>query len=193
MRWQIFIVFAYLAVVAEVSFINVLNVGIMGGVTPSVVALLVVFICLFASRLSALSGALLLGALLDLSMPALAGHGGRDIYLVGPYALGLLSGGYLVLQMRTMVFRQRALTLGVLTGICVLTAGVVMTAIYVIRSWYGEGVVYMPQSTAFGELIKHGAVAIYSALLGIPLGWILLQTLPAWGFHMTHQRRISRF
>jgi hypothetical protein len=192
MRWQVFIVFAFLAVVVEVSFINVLNVGILGGVTPSVVALLVVFICLFASRLSALSGALLLGLLLDLSMPALAAQGGRDVYLVGPHALGLLFGGYLIVQMRTMVFRQRAITLGVLTGICVLAAGILMTALFIIRGWYGEGVVYLSQPTAFGELVKYGAVALYSVLLGVPLGWMLLQTLPAWGFHMTHQRRIAR-
>ena len=192
MRWQVFLVFAFLAVVADVSFINVLNVGIMGGVTPSVCAALVVFICLFASRLSALSGSLLLGALLDLSFPALAGPAGNDVYLLGPHALGLLFGGYLVLQMRTMVFRQRALTLGVLAGLCILAAGIVMTAIFIIRGWYGEGVNYMTQPSAFKELVKHAAVALYTALLGVPLGWVLLQTLPAWGFHMSHQRRIGR-
>lgn len=192
MRWQVFIIVAFLAVVIDASFINVLNVGILGGVTPSVVALLVVFISLFASRLSALSGCLLLGVLLDLSFPALAAADGSDVYLIGPHALGLLFGGYLILQMRTMVFRQRALTLGVLAGLCVLTAGIVMTAIFIIRGWYGEGVNYLSQPTAFGELLKHAAIALYTALLGVPLGWIMLQTLPAWGFHMSHQRRIAR-
>jgi hypothetical protein len=192
MRWQVFIVFAFLAIVTDVSFINVMNVGILGGVTPSVVALLVVFTCLFASRMSALVGALLLGAMLDLSLPALTASDGTDVYLLGPHALGLLFGGYLIVQMRTMVFRQRSLTLGALAGVCVLAAGIVMTAIFVIRGWYGEGVAYFSQPSAFHEVVKHGATALYSALLGVPLGWILLQTLPAWGFHMTHQRRIAR-
>jgi cell shape-determining protein MreD len=194
MRWQVFIIFAFFAVVLDSSFMSVLqmNLPVVDTIAPSIVAMLAVFVCLFASRLSALASCLLLGVLVDLSLPAMTGGDGRDVYLLGPHALGMTFAGYLILQMRTMVFRQRALTVGVLTGVFVLTAGVVMLAIYVIRGWYGDGVVYLSQPSAFREFIKFGAVAIYSGVLAVPLGWMLLQTTPLWGFQMSHQRRMTR-
>ncbi len=194
MRWQVFLVVAFVFLVIDGGLMNVMQIElpVVRVIAPNIVAVLVVFVCLFASRLSALAGCLLLGMLMDLSLPAMAGEAGRNVYIVGPHALGLLFAGYLILQMRTMVFRQRVITIGVLTGVCVMTAGIVMTAIFVIRGWYGEGVVYPMQSSAFNELLRQAAIALYSGLLAVPLGWVLLQTTPAWGFQQSHQRRIAR-
>lgn len=194
MRWQVFIVFAFIFLVLDSGFMNVLQVElpVVRTIAPNIVAMLAVFVCLFATRLSALSACLLLGVLMDLSLPAMAGPAGRSVYIVGPHALGLLFAGYLILQMRTMVFRQRALTVGVLTALCVVMAGVVMTAIYVIRGWYGEGVAYPMHGSAFREVLRHMGIGLYSGLLAVPLGWALLQTTPAWGFQQSHQRRIAR-
>lgn len=187
MRWPVFLVFAFIALALDSSFMAILTLEGLGSIAPYIAIPLAVYVCLFAARLSALAACLLLGVLMDLTIPP---PGGDVVYVIGPYGLGLLFGGYLVLQMRTMVFRQRAVTIGVLSFAATIATAIVMIAIYMIRSWYGEDVTYPIHNSAAWELFRHIGIAIYTGLIAVPLGWLLLATYPLWGFQAYHSRRI---
>jgi len=187
MRWPVFLIFAFTAIALDTSFVAVLTLEQMGNIAPHIVVVLAVFVCLFASRMSALAACLLLGVLLDVTIPP---PGRETVYVIGPYGLGLLFGGYLILQMRTMVFRQRAVTIGVLSFAATLAMAIVMIAVYLIRSWYDGGTASPITHSAVWELWRHIGIAIYTMLVAIPLGWILLATYPLWGFQAYHSRRM---
>lgn len=185
MRWPVFLIFAFLALALDTSLAGILTLDGLDSIALHIVVTLAVYVCLFASRLSALAACLVLGVLMDLTIPP---PGGDVMYVIGPYGLGLLFGGYLTIQMRTMVFRQRAVTIGVLSFAATLAMAIVMIAIYMIRSWYGEGVTYPIHDAAGWQLFRHVGIAIYTGLIAIPLGWILLATYPVWGFQAYHSR-----
>jgi hypothetical protein len=157
-----------------------------GGIWPSATACLAVFVSLFGSRIAVLWACFALGLLLDLcsSEPA----GGESITVIGPHALGFVAGSILVLQLRTMVFRRRAMTLGFLTLLFALAVDVVAILIFVIRGWFPDLAVTWAQTSAGSELLRRLLMAIYSGIVAIPLGWLLLQTLPLWAFS-THIAR----
>jgi cell shape-determining protein MreD len=190
MRWPIFIITAFVFLALDASFLGVLTLPAVGGIAPSMLIVLVVFVALFASRFSALSAAMLLGAMADLTLPARPhGHVEAGMYVIGPHALGFLLAAYLVVQLRTMVFRQRVITLSALSLTGAMTAALVAIAIYIVRSWYGEATVYPTDPSAGHELLRQAGVALYTALLAIPLGWVLLASTPVWGFQSGQPRR----
>lgn len=198
MRWPVFLIAAFLFLALDSGFMGLLTLHRMGGIAPHIVFALVVFICLFANKLSALWACLVLGVLMDITLPprgagGLAFGAGQTVNLIGPHALGALLAGYCIVQMRTMVFRQRALTIGVLTTAATFIAGLVAIALYIIRSWYGEPITYPTEGSAFAEIFRHMGIALYSGLVAIPVGWILLRTLPVWGFQSTLSRRSTNF
>jgi cell shape-determining protein MreD len=188
MRWPVFLVFAFIFLALDTSLMAVFSLPRLGHIAPHIVVVLAVFVCLFASRLSALSACLLLGVLMDLTIPP---PGETVVYVIGPYGLGLLFGGYLILQMRTMVFRQRAITIGVLSALATIAMAIPMIAIFMIRSWYGEDVSYPIGNSAARELFRHLGIAIYTGLIALPLGWLLLATYHLWGFHAYHSRSMT--
>lgn len=190
MRWSVFLVFAYIALALETGIRSRLGPPSMGGISPSFVALLVVFISLFAPRLTALWAVWLLGLLMDLSAPFPMASAG-SVFLIGPYALGYVFGCVLILQLRALVFRKRLLTFALLTFVCLLAASLVAVGLLALRSWYpqGEATVYF-ESTALRELLHRLGIAAYSAILAIPLGWMLVKSLPLWNFYGPHPVRV---
>ncbi|MCI0631045.1 MAG: hypothetical protein L0Y44_10385 [Phycisphaerales bacterium] len=184
MKWSVFALFAFAFIVLQLSMRSVLTVQSAGSIAPDLIAALAAFITVFAHRVSALWACWLLGLAMDLS----PGQQSANFHLLGPQALGYLFGGYVVLQLRTMVFRQRALTLGFLTFVCALSAGVVSMAILAVRSWYpGEPSL---TSGAITEMAQRLGGAVYSGVAGIAVGWLLSFTIPLWGFHSGMWRRV---
>ncbi|MHC5004820.1 MAG: rod shape-determining protein MreD [Planctomycetota bacterium] len=184
MRWTVFIVVGLLAVVVETSDLTarVLTLHRLGHVYPSTVGVLVVFIALFAPRQAALWAAWILGVLMDLA-PREQG------ILIGPNALGYVFATYFVLQVRTMVFRQRLLTAALLTVICLSAAGVVEVAVLTVRSWFADAGSPSADVRPVIEFLRRLGIAACSGILAIPLGWLLLQTAPLWGFEHAAERR----
>jgi len=180
-RWPVFALFAYLVLVLEVSLRNVLMLGPVG---PSFVALLVVFVSLFAPRLTALWACWVLGLLVDLCSPLM--HGADHVGpLLGAHALGYVFGCYVILQMRAMLFRRRAVTFAVMTAISLLAAGLVVVFLLAVHRLYpGEGLALRP----LRELLLRLGVAGYSGVLALLLGPVLVWTAPMWGFRGGPQR-----
>ena len=194
MRWGVFIIFALIGIAIDGGLVDVLRIESLWDVRPSFCAVLAVFVALSAPRLAALWGCFVLDLLLDLSTPYTA-DGNRIVWLVGPYALGLLAGGWLVVRGRTMVFRRRALTIGVMTVGCLLVAQAVIVVLLVLRSrgWYPGGPVHWTDFSLGIEVLRRILVALYSGLFGVPAGWLLVRTLPLWGMQTSvHRTAVMR-
>ncbi len=194
MRWVVFLIFALIGVAIDGGLLDVLRIESLWDVRPSFCAVLAVFIALSAPRLTALWGCFALGLLLDLSTPYTA-DGNRMVWLVGPYALGLLAGGWLVVRGRTIVFRRRALTIGVMTLGCLLVAQVIIVVLLMLRSrgWYPGGPVHWTDLSLGIEVLRRILIALYSGLFGVPAGWLLVRTLPLWGMQTSvHRTAVMR-
>ena len=188
MRWPIFAVFALIGVTLETSLLGVFSLRSLGNVTPSVVACLVVFIALLAPRWTALWACWVLGLLMDLCAPPYQDTSGHVFQLIGLHAVGYVAGCFLILHLRTMMFRRRVVTISMLTFVCVIAVTAVAGVVYLVRPWYGQGLVDPAGVGALKALLRGVGVAVYSLLLAIPVGWLLVRTIPWWGFHATAHR-----
>jgi hypothetical protein len=188
-RWGVFLIFALIGIAVDGGLLDVLRIESLWDIRPSFCAVLAVFMALSAPRITALWGCFALGLLLDLSTPYTA-DGNRIVWLVGPYALGLLAGGWLVVRGRTMVFRRRALTIGVMTLGFLLVAQGIIVVLLVLRSrgWYPGGPVHWTDVSLGIEVLRRILIAMYSGLFGVPAGWLLVRTLPLWGFQTSMHR-----
>lgn len=185
MRWLVWAVFAIGAVVFETSSFtdDLLTFERLGFIHPRATGVLVVFVALFAPRSTALWAAWLLGLLLELTLPRAQG------VLVGPYTLGAVAAALVVLQLRTMVFRRRVLTIAVLTVAALAASGLVEVVVFALRSMFASASSPDAGFRAFAELGRRLGVAVCSGLLAVPLGWLLMQTAPFWGFESGRDRR----
>lgn len=183
MRWVVFLIAAVICVVLDVSFLDGLAPDAARLIRPSLTAVLAVFLALSAPRMTALWACFLLGLLLDLSSPVT--HEGRVLYLVGPFTLGYVAAAWLTIRTRPVLFRQRALTIGVAATVFVVVVHVVVVLLYAVRSLHpGGGVSWTDASIArtFGVRLL---AAAYTGLVAVPAGWLLVKSVPLWGFHST--------
>ncbi len=189
MRWAVFLIFAVAGIVFDAGFGDVFRVEGLWDVRPSLSAVLVVFVALSAPRTLALWACFVLGLLIDLSSQHSVG-GNRIVYLVGPHTLGFLAAGWMVVRGRTMVFRRRPLTIGVMTLGCVLLAQAIILVVLVVRSreWYPGGVIHWTDTTLGIEMLRRVLIAVYSGLFAIPAGWLLVRTIRLWGFQTVSHR-----
>ncbi|MCA9295965.1 MAG: rod shape-determining protein MreD [Phycisphaerales bacterium] len=187
MKWSIFAVALVMALILETSMRQLL---IFRGMSPSFLACLVVFVALFATRMSALWACWIAGMMMDI-LSSITWQDHETFVLLGPYALGYTLAGFMVLQIRAMVFRRRALTVGALALACVLLASLFAVGIFVLRSWYTEPALsaYLSQGSALAEIGHRLGIAVYTGLIAIPIGWLLQTSLPVWGFEMVGPRR----
>jgi cell shape-determining protein MreD len=188
-RWGVFAIFALLVLSIDEGLSDLLRIESLWYIRPNFCGVLAVFVALSAPRTVALWGCFVIGLLLDLSIEHTAG-GNRGVYLVGPYALGMLSGGWMVVRGRTMVFRRRALTIGVMTLLFLLVAQVVILVLLVLRSrsWYPGGPILWTDTSLGVELLRRILIAVYTGLAAMPAGWLLVRTLPLWGFQTSVHR-----
>lgn len=185
MRPAAFGIAAFVALVVQLSLANALTLASLGYVQPNIVASVAVFIALFANRMSVLWACWGLGLLVDLvTIPA-----DCTAPVVGPNAFGYVAGGLLVLQLRTMVFRRRAITMSVLTLAFLLAAGVAAVLVLVARSWFlaQSGMDQGP----LHELWTRIVIALYTAVIMFPLSFLLNATMPLWGFQSAIPRRTA--
>ena len=189
MRWGVFAIFALAVLSIDAGLSDVLRIESLWEIRPNLCGVLAVFVALSAPRIAALWGCFVIGLLLDLSVEYTTG-GNRGVFLVGPYTLGLMAGGWLVLRARTMVFRRRALTIGVMTLASLLLAQTIIVILLVLRSrsWYPGGPIHWPDTDLGIELLRRILIAVYSGLAAVPGGWLLVRTLPLWGFQTSVHR-----
>jgi cell shape-determining protein MreD len=184
MRWPIFVVFAFVALALEISLRNSLRLdNLYHGVSPSFVACLLTFILMFAPRLTSLWACWIIGVVMDL----LPGQGETAVRVIGPCALGLVFGGLMIIPLRSMVFRRRLLTMAFMTFVFALASSIVSVFLLTLRHWYPSS--STADYSGLRDLTFRFFEALYSGVLAIPVGWLLLLTLPLWGFQTNAPRR----
>jgi len=181
MRWWVFVIALMISLALDLAFVQVMRLDSLGDLVPCITIGLVVFVALFAPVPVALWSAWVAGLLVDLSQPQISADQ-ITYFLVGPNALGFVAGAAIVLQMRTAVFRYRALTIGVLSVLAMMAAGVVVVSVHAVRMWLPWADIAPGQSGLGHQLLNFVGISVYSGLVAIPLGWLLNCSLPWWRF-----------
>lgn len=187
MNFLITVIFTIIALSFDSSFGGIFTLRSVGSITPLAMPCLLVFVSLFAPELVTLMTAIILGILVDLSIGQGELSGGA--HLIGPNALGYLISALLILKVRNVVFRRRVLTIVVLVTSAVIVIGSVEAMVLLVR-----GIMpWNPPVTGggVGEFVKLLGTAIYTGLLAVPLGWMLLSTIGVWKFHSPTGRRAT--
>ena len=150
----------------------------LGGVTPNLLLILGVFIGVSANRSTVLIAMLILGLLLDLQPGPTRGS---DAIILGPHAVGLLIGGYALLQLRGMLFRESVVTIVVMVLVVGGFTALVEAVVYTFRGlpWLAND----PLAWSLTQQLWDQSREIgYTALAAIPLGLLLQATRRWWGF-----------
>lgn len=187
MNWIVFILNAWVLLGLEIGLKDALRIG-ETPVAPSFVMPLAVVVAIAAPSTSALWACLMLGMTLDLTNALEVTAGTTVRTVLGPYALGYVLAGQLVLTMRGLMMRKNILTVGFLSLFCSLVANIVVTAVFTVRSRYDPAVPF----NASDELVWRLVSSLYTGLVGIVLGAVLLPMLGAMGLHIGPARRFAR-
>ncbi|MSR17954.1 MAG: hypothetical protein EXS00_02110 [Phycisphaerales bacterium] len=178
MHRLVFIAAMLIGLVLDASFVPVLEVG---GVRPSVLLVLVVFVCLCGERDAAKWAAIAGGLSLDLSNPVVL-SGAPSIYVVGPNLLGFLFGAQLLGSLRGVLLKRSVLAMAVATLLFAAAAAVVVVFVWSARLWIVGPPVPWDSSGARSMLWSLALSGVLSSLLALPLGWLLIRSFPMWGF-----------
>jgi rod shape-determining protein MreD len=178
MRWGVFVIALAIFLVMDQSFLQVLA---LGSVFPGVCGTLVVYVAMFSPRSTSLWAAFICGLMLDLGSPDLLTTG-QSIHVIGPYALGFTLGAYLVVLLRSIMVRRNPLTIAMLLIPCLLASSVVYLAIWSLRGFYTETVLPWGGVSLGIEMGRILGWILYSSVLAIPVGWLLLLSWEFWKF-----------
>ncbi|MFW6336153.1 MAG: rod shape-determining protein MreD [Phycisphaeraceae bacterium] len=175
MSWLVFALMTYLLTALQegLSPLWSIPVGRAAEAAPSLLLVLLCFVSLLATGATSLWVALLLGLIAD----ALSGTP-----IVGPHALGFMLGSYVVLQLRALVFRESVFTLAFMTLAAGLFAHLAAVALLAIRGLPISPAEVTPGFAAADQLVTRFFDVLYSAVVAIPLGWLLFKTAPLWRF-----------
>ncbi len=184
MRWMVALPILVLALVADVSFMPVFEVG---GVTPHLVIVVVAFAAMHGDTSTVNWFALLAGFCMDLSEPSLTGPR-APLYLVGPSTLGMFFGAQALLAMRGFLIRRNPLAVGVSSFVLGVTSGLFWTAWWALRSWYPDSPPPWGDGSALRELGNQFLEALSIGILGLPFGWLLLRFSALWVFPSVLER-----
>jgi hypothetical protein len=178
MRWPVAVAALLAAVVLDVSFMGVLE---LGGVTPRLVCVVVAFAAMQADPATVRWYALLAGLLVDLSQPSMVGPF-APLYLIAPWTLGVFFGSEAVLSIRGAVVRKNPLAVGVLACLLSLSSGLFWTAWWALRSWYPDSPAPWGDGAALGEFGMQLLTAMSTGICAVPVAWLLLLSGSMWGF-----------
>ncbi|MFK7960646.1 MAG: hypothetical protein AB8G96_08965 [Phycisphaerales bacterium] len=188
MNWTLLAVALFLSFAADVSVAHVLS---FKDVSPSFSLVLVVFLSLHAPRNAVPWIGWGAGILMDLLSPI--PHGPMGVGpLIGPHALGWCFGSYLVMLVRTMLFKRQIHTVGAMTLMFAAAASLLAVFMLALHSMYEPVAVGWAEGGAIRELLRRLGGGLYSALIALVLGPVLTLTLPVWSFRQSMPRGLPR-
>jgi hypothetical protein len=189
MNWLVFGVAAWLVMGLEVG-LKVRLTFMPGGIplAPSFALVLMVWIALAAAPAQALWGAVIIGLLVDLSSQSASEAGGM-VTLVGPMALAYLAASRFVLGSRWVMLRRNPVALALMT----LGAGLLVTIVsavpLTIHKIYGDPIAW----SAWPHILGGFGSAFYSAILAVPMAFVLNPALGAFGVEPARPTGPRRF
>jgi cell shape-determining protein MreD len=179
MRWWILLIMAIIAVGLDTGLVGVFTLRGLGHATPSIAACLLGFVALQARPRAALWAAFVIGLMLDLSPGSSGAAGGVPI--IGPRTLGSIAAAQVVLLLRPVVFRRRVVTVAVIAGVAAACIGLGSASVETIR-WWAPWTHALAPPPAGARMLTIAGSSVYTVLLGIPVGAILLGTNRWWRF-----------
>ena len=178
MNWLVLALFTYALVAIEMGMQPVIGLPVsMGGMAPSLLLVLGVYITLMSRPAVSLWIMLLLGGLVDVMSSTVPGGP-----VLGPNALGFLIGGVAVLQMRGFVFRESVLAMAMMVFVCGVLASLVTIFLLKVRgfSWLTNQPIEGWHSAE--QMYRNFMMLIYTTAVSLPLGFCLMKSTPLWGF-----------
>ena len=118
-----------------------------------------------------------LGLLLDLTS-AWPLPNGAAVTIIGSYALGFLTAGYTLYEMRSMLFKQHPLTIAAMTFVCGIAVNLIVVGLFSIRNWYDP----LAHWSAKPELLVRGMALLYTAMIAAVLAFPLIKMAPLFAF-----------
>lgn len=174
MNWLLFAILTYVFLLMQVGLAALLGIPDELGVTPDFLLIFAVFIGVQAQARTVAWSMLIIGVCANL-LPGPVKEGP----ILGPEALGYLAGAFAVLQLRTLVFRESVISLAIMVFVVGLFIELVTVALYTGRGlplFLGQPV---PNWNASDELVGRFLMLLYSAIVSIPIGMVLLKLAPA--------------
>ncbi len=190
MNWAVFGIFTYVFLVLQTSLTPVLELPTRYGVVgPQFVLLLGVIVGMFAHpRITCIAWAIL-GLLVDLTSTYALGPTEPSLTLVGPHVLGYLAAAYVMIQLRTMVFKQHPFSTGFAIIVCGVAAELVIVLILSIRGMYDP----IAGFSALPQLALRGIGLLYSAVVGVILAVPMLKLTLLFNFPANTTHRPARW
>ena len=181
MNWLTFSILAYLAYAVQLVLAPQWSID---GHEPSLLLILLVFVALQAPGMHAAWAAVVLGILSDIFF---------DDYqtaLIGPWAIGFLAAGYALVQMRNLLFKDSMFTIGIMTLVAGVFALLVAVTLFTMRDNIPVlGNTPVPGYRAVDQIYLGFWKLLYTAVVAVPVGYLLLKSQPLWGFSARRSMR----
>jgi hypothetical protein len=187
MNWIAFAVAAWLALGAELGLKPALALG-QSNIAPSFAMILLAYIAMWAPPSVVYPAALIIGAVLDLTHPPVVMGGMTSVVVIGPYALGCLTGAYAAVTARGVLIKQNPLAFAFITLVLTLVAHAVVVTLLRVRASYDELMVGFTH-----EVGVRLWSALYTAALALLLGPLLRLLIPIFGFPASLSSRTRRY
>lgn len=186
MNWFVFALFAWVLFGLELALLPIFDAG-SGGVHPSMVIPLLVFIAINAPRRPTLWAAIILGVAMDLLSP-MPGADGGAVTIIGPHALGYLLAAHSILAVRGMLIARNPLTVVVLSIFAAFVAQIVVIAIFTMRDIGANPLMW----DAGDQLVQRSFSALYTGVSALLLSFVLFAFGPVFGFQSAVPTRFAR-
>jgi len=177
MRWVILLIFVYLFLVIELGVSVALNQPGQYNYMPGLLLILAVYVGLFAPTMMTLWTWLALGILHDLAHPVKMVDATMDATIIGPAALAYLAGGFLMLQLRRVVYRGSPLSIAIFSFIAGIVVHLLIVLLHGLR---GLSFLFLPGEHIEGwswsaELVERFLSMVVTFFVALPVGWFLIR------------------
>jgi hypothetical protein len=182
MRWFIFFSFAFVLYVLQFGLRSLwqLPIGPFEDASPDLLLILGVYVAIRAPRHTVFWAMLVLGMLTDLQPVRVDTQ--SQVLIIGPGALGFMLGGFVALQLRAVMFRERLTAVMALTFVVGVFVHLAIVALLTMR-----GLPVLPSDaieawSPANQILQRLVSLIYTVVFAIPLGWVLMRSKQFWRF-----------
>ena len=131
------------------------------GIVPSLLAVLLTFVCVRAPKGAALWSAIVIGVLIDLLRDVSLDGRDETTVVVGPAAVGAMAAAALVLNVRGLLYQRNVVSIAILSGFAAVLMNLTAAMLLVIRSRVDDVIAPGSQlSTALGSAVYTAVVAL---------------------------------
>ncbi len=179
MRWAVFLLLAWVALGLELSLRKALSLG-HTGVAPSFVFCVVTIIASSAPPSRVYWLAWIMGLLVDVTF-MLPTANGADARVIGPYAISMTAGAFMIVSIRTLMYKRSPFAYGFLALAGSLVMQVCVIALFTLRAAVFDNLAWSTGHelwTRLASCVYTGAIMTLLAPLA-PLIQRWLQIAPA--------------